>query len=167
MDMSLVMKDYSPLMSARAHSTRARFAVAVLLMAALVLVSIQPASAAIDPSRRPMRRETNQSRVGNGVPRVDLHRRLSDLARRHSIRMARRGVLFHTPDPASYYLRGVRWSTWGENVGYTTGTVGRLQRLFMRSPSHRSNILNGRFQHTAIGTVRRDGVLWVTVFFYG
>jgi uncharacterized protein YkwD len=37
----------------------------------------------------------------------------------------------------------------------------------MNSPSHRANILNRRFRHVAVGTVRRDGTLWVTVFFYG
>lgn len=154
-------------MSEHSPSPRPRLALVVLLMAALLLAGGEPAVASIDQSRWPMKRETNESRIGNGIRRVDLHERLSDLARRHSIRMARRGALFHTHDPASYYLRGVRWSTWGENVGYTTGSVARLQRLFMRSPGHRSNILNGRFRHAAIGTVRRDGVLWVTVFFYG
>ena len=92
---------------------------------------------------------------------------MSQLARRHSVRMARRGELFHTANPGSYYLRGIRWSVWGENVGYTSGDVDGLQRLFMNSPSHRANILNRRFRHVAIGTVRRDGTLWVTVFFYG
>jgi uncharacterized protein YkwD len=81
--------------------------------------------------------------------------------------MARNGELFHTVNPASYYLRGIRWSVWGENVGYTTGDVDGLQRMFMNSPSHRANILNRRFRHVAVGTVRRDGTLWVTVFFYG
>jgi uncharacterized protein YkwD len=114
-----------------------------------------------------MTRETNHSRVTHDLRKVDLRAAMSELARRHSVRMARNGELFHTVNPASYYLRGIRWSVWGENVGYTTGDVDGLQRLFMNSPSHRANILNRRFRHVAVGTVRRDGTLWVTVFFYG
>jgi len=114
-----------------------------------------------------MKRETNESRIENDRRRVDLRAHMSDLARRHSRQMARRGELFHTRNPAGYYLDGVSWSAWGENVGYTSGTVSRMQRMFMQSPGHRANVLNRAFRHVAIGTVRRDGVLWVTVFFYG
>ena len=145
----------------------ARPALVAVLAAGLTLSAGSPAWATADPSRWAMKRETNESRIDNGVRRVDLRARMSDLAQRHSRKMARRGDLFHTRNPAGYYLDGVSWSTWGENVGYTGGTVSQLQRLFMQSPDHRQNVLNGRFRHVAIGTVRRDGVLWVTVFFYG
>jgi uncharacterized protein YkwD len=81
--------------------------------------------------------------------------------------MAREGDLFHTQNPASYYLEGMSWSTWGENVGVTSGTVRDVHKAFMASPSHRSNVLGRGFRHIAIGAVRVDGTLWVTVFFYG
>ena len=42
-----------------------------------------------------------------------------------------------------------------------------MQQAFMDSPPHRGNILNREFRQVAIGTVRVDGTLWVTVFFYG
>ena len=78
------------------------------------------------------------------------------------------GKLFHTHDPASYYLKGVSWSTWGENVGVTGGSVADLQEAFMNSSPHRANIMNERFRRVALGTYRDDdGLLWVTVFFYG
>jgi uncharacterized protein YkwD len=141
--------------------------VVTALTAALVADAGGAAVAATDLARWPMKRETNESRVLHDVRRVDLRTVMSELARRHSVRMARRGELFHTPNPPGYYLDGVSWSAWGENVGYTTGTVEGLQRLFMRSAPHRANILNRRFRHVAIGTARRNGVLWVTVFFYG
>jgi uncharacterized protein YkwD len=114
-----------------------------------------------------MKRETNESRLNHDVRRVELHEHLSDLARKHSLAMARRGSLFHTKDPASYYLKGISWRTWGENVGFTGGSVRELQRTFMASPLHRANVLNRDFRRVAIGAVRVDGVLWVTVFFYG
>jgi uncharacterized protein YkwD len=66
------------------------------------------------------------------------------------------------------YLKGIDWSTWGENVGITTGSVSDLQQAFMQSPGHRANILNQGFRRVALGTYRDDdGYLWVTVFFYG
>ena len=37
----------------------------------------------------------------------------------------------------------------------------------MASKVHRENILRSSFDHTAIGMVRRNGSLWVTVIFYG
>ena len=80
--------------------------------------------------------------------------------------MARAGSLFHTLD-VGIYLRSIDWRTWGENVGYTPGDVGSVQEAFMASPTHRENILDGAFRQVAIGAVRVDGTLWVTVFFYG
>jgi uncharacterized protein YkwD len=84
--------------------------------------------------------------------------------------MANRGSIFHTSESVirKTYLKGIRWSTWGENVGVTGGTVASIQEAFMRSPGHRANILNRGFRRVAVGTYRDgNGYLWVTVFFYG
>lgn len=111
-------------------------------------------------------RATNESRERFDLPPLRLNLELSAIARRHSMAMARAGSLFHTPD-AGIYLRAIDWRTWGENVGYTPGDVGSVHEAFMASPTHRENILNGAFRYAAIGSVRMDGTLWVTVFFYG
>jgi uncharacterized protein YkwD len=52
-------------------------------------------------------------------------------------------------------------------VGYTPGSIEGLQQAFMDSEPHRRNVLEHGFRRVAIGTVRVDGVLWVTLFFYG
>lgn len=109
---------------------------------------------------------TNASRTGSRLAALRLNRAMSLVARRHSLAMAHAGVLFHTTD-VSVYLDGVQWHAWGENVGDTPGDVASLQQAFMDSPPHRENILNGAFHQVAIGAVRVDGTLWVTVFFYG
>jgi uncharacterized protein YkwD len=109
---------------------------------------------------------TNASRGRFDVPKLRLNRELSLIARRHSMAMARSGDLFHTAN-VDVYLHGIEWHTWGENVGYTSGDVTGMEQAFMESPPHRGNILNGAFRQVAIGTVRVDGTLWVTVFFYG
>ena len=111
-------------------------------------------------------RATNESRERFDLAPLRLNLELSAVARRHSMAMARAGTLFHTPD-VGVYLRRIDWRTWGENVGYTPGGVGSVHAAFMASPIHRENILNGAFRQVAIGSVRVDGTLWVTVFFYG
>jgi uncharacterized protein YkwD len=140
-------------------------AVLLVVLSFLGLVSM-PAGATTD-LRAEMYRATNVSRVARDLHRLDLNSAMSDLARRHSLAMARAGELYHTSDPARYYLRGVRWSKWGENVGATTGTIAELEAAFMDSPDHRENILDRAFDKVAVGVVRRDGTAWVTVFFYG
>ena len=111
-------------------------------------------------------RATNASRGRFGVPNLTLNREMSQVARRHSLAMARAGELFHTGD-VDVYLDGISWQVWGENVGFTPGDVESMQDAFMKSAPHRTNVLNRGFHHVAIGAVRVDGVLWVTVFFYG
>ena len=109
---------------------------------------------------------TNESRGRFDVPKLRLNRELSVIARRHSLAMARSGELFHTGD-VDVYLHGIDWHTWGENVGFTGGDVEGMEQAFMDSPPHRGNILNRAFRQVAIGSVRVDGTLWVTVFFFG
>jgi uncharacterized protein YkwD len=150
---------------AAARRTVAASATLVVALSFLGLVAA-PARASTD-LRSEMYRATNASRVAHDLHRLDLNVSMSDLARRHSLAMARAGKLSHTRDPASYYLRGVRWSKWGENVGKTPGTVAGMQDAFMASTEHRHNILDRAFDNVAVGAVRRDGILWVTVFFYG
>jgi uncharacterized protein YkwD len=147
----------------------------VAVVAGLMLSAAPTPSHAVNPARlverASMFKSTNQSRVNHEVHTVWLNRAMSDLARRHSTWMARHQCLCHTGNPSAYYLSGMNWHTWGENIGVTYpggNEVQRLEQGFMHSPPHRANILNGKFRHTAIGTARdASGNLWVTVFFYG
>jgi uncharacterized protein YkwD len=143
-----------------------RIAILVAVTTALATFGTTPASAAVG-TRGKMFQATNASRADHSVRTVRIHWQMSRLARRHSIAMARKRTLFHTANPASVYLKGVRWTTWGENVGYTDGWVSGLQQAFMASPRHRANILHRGFRRVAVGTYRdAGGRLWVTVFFY-
>jgi uncharacterized protein YkwD len=156
-----------------------RSTVAAIAVAATVFVGLIPSPVRATP--RPARaharigigadawqlfRATNESRGRFGVPELTLNREMSQAARRHSLAMARADELFHTGE-VGVYLDGISWHAWGENVGFTPGDVDSLEDAFMESPPHRTNVLNGGFRHVAIGAVRVDGVLWVTVFFYG
>ena len=116
--------------------------------------------------RHAMLMATNTSRYNHALHGVWINRDMSQLAKKHSLAMANSNTLFHTSDPARYYLRGTKWNYWGENVGVTGGTVRDMEAAFMASAPHRANILHRTFRHVAIGAVRVDGALWVTVFFY-
>ena len=153
---------------ARTRTALARLALVATLATGLTGLAPSPAGAA--GIRANMYRATNTSRVNHEVRRVDIHYRISKLARKHSVAMANAGKIFHTSRSVieNRYLDGINWSTWGENVGVTPGTVAELQSAFMKSTLHRANILNNRFRRVAVGTYRDDdGLLWVTIFFYG
>jgi uncharacterized protein YkwD len=114
-----------------------------------------------------MYQATNTSRGRFGRGNVWINRTMSQVALQHSTWMARTGHLRHTKDPAAVYLKGMSWHCWGENIAVSGGSVADVEKAFMASPEHRANILNSCFKHVAIGAARVDGVLWVTVFFYG
>jgi uncharacterized protein YkwD len=143
--------------------------VATFLTAFTALVPSAAQATTLTPQTR-MYQATNNSRLNNGVHKAYIHYTMSSLARQHSIKMANRGYIFHTSKSViqGTYLKGVNWSTWGENVGVAPGTIGGIEQAFMKSPDHRANILNSRFRRVAVGTYRdANGYLWVTVFFYG
>jgi uncharacterized protein YkwD len=145
----------------------AGLAIALVATVCLGVLAPAPASASNGDLRHGMLVQTNQSRNDHSTHRLKLNSAMSRKALRHSRQMANRGSIYHTSDPSHFYLRGIRWTTWGENVGATTGSVEDMEQAFMDSPPHKANILNGGFTRVAIGAVERDGYLWVTVFFYG
>jgi uncharacterized protein YkwD len=143
-------------------------AVRVLLVVGMVVSTFAATASAGDISRRErMLHLTNEARVERGRRRVALVDRLSNYAKRHSVAMAEAGYLFHSDSSVLQdALAPYDWSIGGENVGVGE-SVDSLQAAFMASEVHRENILRSEYDHTAIGLVRRDGSLWVTVIFYG
>jgi uncharacterized protein YkwD len=154
----------------RTRTAAARIALVATLVLGLTALGAAPAGASTGTPRTRMYRATNQSRTNHSVKKVDIHYKISKLVRRHSVAMAKKGEIFHTSRKRAEgtYLEGIRWGTWGENVGVTGGTIAGLERAFMDSAPHRANILNKDFHRVAVGTYRDDdGLLWVTVFLYG
>jgi uncharacterized protein YkwD len=138
---------------------------ALVIATAAACFSVGAASGATRLQTRVLN-ATNRSRVHHDLRALPLQRRLSRQATRHTRAMARHGYLYHTRN-IDLYLHGITWHLWGENIGYTTGSVAHLESMFMHSPEHRANILTRGFRHVAVGAIRRNGKLWVTVFFYG
>ena len=81
--------------------------------------------------------------------------------------MARAHRLFHTTD-LGRYLHGVgRWSSWGENIGWTTATSMTCEQAFMTSSVHRGHILSHASATWPSAPCSPGNKLWVTLFFYG
>ena len=136
-----------------------------LLVAVLAGSLIQAPAAAAGSPRAKMLRALNSIRDRNNLHRLDLNKRLSRYATRHSREMANQRRLFHTINLNSKVSRyNPRY--WGENVGYASW-VKRIVRLWMRSPSHRSNILNGHFRKAGIGVVDAGRWTYATLILYG
>jgi uncharacterized protein YkwD len=112
-----------------------------------------------------MLRLVNETRNAHNLFTIDLNRRLSREAWRHSIDMGRRYLLFHTSNLWDL-VRPYDARTWGENIAYA-GTLSRVEQLWMQSYEHRINLLNPSFRSAGIGVVRIQGWLWVTLQLYG
>jgi uncharacterized protein YkwD len=112
----------------------------------------------------------NAVRSRHGLGPLQLNRRLSKAARGHAEDMARRKYFSHdTLGGGSFvdrirhagYLRGAhRWAV-GENLAWATlgqSAPRGVTALWMNSPGHRANILNGSFREIGIGVVGRAPV---------
>ena len=117
----------------------------------------------------------NAERRARGESPLQWDAELSQLARQHSLNMARSGALGHTgPDGRDMAERaraaGIRgWRVLGENVAFNQGfddpSAFAVER-WMGSSKHRANILNQQFTRTGIGVARAaDGSIYFTQVF--
>lgn len=138
---------------------------AVALAGALTVGSMAPPAEALSRLEHRLHRRVNVARQNHGLRRLRASAWLSRKARGHSIRMARRGSLYHTRC-LSCMFRSRRWSRIGENVGLAA-TVQRVHRMMMRSSSHRSNILGRGYRKIGVGIKKNRRGVWVTEIFWG
>ena len=135
-----------------------RCALAVAL--AGVLVSATPA-ASLDRREQSLATMTNTARHWRELPRLVGRARLRAAAERQSVRMAKRGRLFHG---SLAWTSGLR--CWGQNVGKGP-SVRAVFRAFMRSADHRANMLDRSYRRAGYGVFKTGGAVWVTVNFAG
>jgi uncharacterized protein YkwD len=145
------------------------FGLSVILGIMMTLLPLATATAAnggcwtTKAGEKGFARKINSARRAAGKGQLRLDPELSRAARKHTFEMFRKDLLHHTPENA-LRRRVTNWSTLGENVG-VGGTVDSLHAAFMASPLHKDNILYTSFRHVGIGTVKRNGRMWVTVIF--
>ena len=117
--------------------------------------------------RRHMLALTNDDRVRHERRALSFAERLARYAKAHSQAMADDGYIYHsTADQLRGALEGYDWELGGENVG-VGGSLESLEDAFMASELHRKNILRRIYDHAAVGIVRANDRIWITVIFYG
>jgi uncharacterized protein YkwD len=107
----------------------------------------------------------NDQRARRGLRKLRQNARLSRAAQQHTTDMVRRNYFSHTSRSGADivdrlartgYMRGARSWTVGENLAWGSGTRSPPRDIvaaWMRSPGHRSNILQRRFREVGIGVV--------------
>lgn len=103
----------------------------------------------------------DRERAGNGLAPLSFDEELLVVARTHSGKMAAAGSVFHNPNLPNQ-VSG--WSVLGENVG-RGNAVEVIHDAFMKSPTHRAEILYSDYRGFAVGTVVSGGEIWVTELF--
>lgn len=111
----------------------------------------------------------NQARTANGLPKLCVHRLLTQAARSHSQEMINKDYFAHESfngetDIArmqrfGYTSSGFSFVKYGENIYRGSGTSGSARSAFtwwMNSPGHRANILDSDFREVGIGVRTGD-----------
>lgn len=112
----------------------------------------------------------NQDRAGNGVATLAWSGSLARVAQYRAQDMLNRNYFSHY-DPATgqlafvalLHLWGIPYSTAGENIAWSTNpSMAAINLMFMNSPEHRANILNGAYHRMGVG-VAGNGVKTMVV----
>jgi uncharacterized protein YkwD len=97
----------------------------------------------------------NRAREQRELKRLCVHPKLQRAARAHSATMIKKGRLFHGSVGKRLKRHGYRWKTYGENIAGGSGRLGTPESIFkrwMKSRTHRPNILKRGFREVGIGT---------------
>lgn len=99
----------------------------------------------------------NELRISKGVGPLSVDGNMTDIAQSWANSMALADGISHRADLRA----GVTgdWQTLGENVGVGPA-VGSLMDAFIASPGHYKNLVDPRFTHVGVGTVRIGGILY-------
>jgi hypothetical protein len=136
----------------------------ILLAGALALGAIvfSPAAAHASSEESRFTYLTNHERTSRGLNALTVKSDLVSIARRHSEQMADSGGIYHNNNLGNEVSGN--WTELGENVGKGPN-VDTIHDAFMDSAPHRANILRASFNQVGIGTVIRDGYIYVTEVF--
>jgi uncharacterized protein YkwD len=115
----------------------------------------------------------NQDRAANGVSGLRFSGALARVAQYRAQDMLNRGYFSHY-DPATgqlafsalMHLWGIPYTTAGENIAWSTNpSMAEINTMFMGSPEHRANILNGAYHQAGIGVAGNGAKIMVVEVF--
>ena len=146
---------------------------AFVVVALILAGEAQPAS--LTRTESSLLTVMNQVRLAHGLQALRADGRLERAARSHSSKMLSAGVFFHGAFYARIRSVGVRAPRVGENLAWGVGRTARARaivRMWLASPGHRRNLLDGGYRLVGVGALRgsfsgRHGVLMITTDFAG
>jgi cysteine-rich secretory family protein len=142
----------------------ATISVLLFLVGGLIGIDVRPA-AALTSIESCFYRAINRERANAGRPSLTSKSDLTDIARRHSRRMARDKTIYHNNNLGNE-IPG-RWYAAGENVGMGPDCPS-IHAAFMGSPGHRSNIIDRDYNQVGVGVaLDENGTVYVTEDFAG
>jgi uncharacterized protein YkwD len=115
----------------------------------------------------------NQDRRANGAGQLAWSGALARVAQYRAQDMLNRNYFSHY-DPSTgqlafvqlMHLWGIPYSTAGENIAWSTNpSMANINVMFMNSPEHRANILNGAYHRVGIGVASNGGKVMVVEVF--
>ena len=132
-----------------------------LVVAALLTGAVTARPAAASSAEDLFTKKINHAREANGVPKLATRSALVSVARSWAATMASQTRLYHNPELTSD-VDNWRWV--GENVGYGPDAL-TVHVAFMSSPAHKANILDRDYTEVGVGSVYRNGRVWVAEVF--
>ena len=115
----------------------------------------------------------NQDRGANGAGQLAWSGALARVAQYRAQDMLNRNYFSHY-DPSTgqlafvelMHLWGIPYSTAGENIAWSTNpSMANINVMFMNSPEHRANILNGAYHRVGIGVASNGAKVMVVEVF--
>ncbi len=132
-----------------------------LCAAGLPLLAADKEEPKLGPEEQAVLELTNQAREKEKLPPLKLNAVLTEVARAHSMNMAKKGELNHVLDGKKPSERlkaaGYDYAGMGENIGETDGdNVAVVFQAWMDSKAHREHILQKDFTEIGVGVARND-----------
>lgn len=140
-----------------------RSGIAVMLAGVLAMLVLVGSSCTRNAYAFDSAAQVNATRSSSGLSKLAIDDTLVAKAQAWAERMASAGKISHSQltDAA-----GNNWSVLAENVGMAS-SISQMHSLFMNSPSHRANIVNGSFDRIGTGVAESGGRLFVVQVFAG
>jgi uncharacterized protein YkwD len=136
-----------------------------------------PVATGLNGMEAAMFNQHNQQRAGGGLGALTVDPALTAIARQRAQDMAAKNYFAHTSPTGETAFTlmnasGYRYAIAGENIARNNypdaESVGIAMKMFMESPSHRSNIMDGRYTKVGIGLVIDSaGMKYFAVVFAG
>ncbi|HUH15961.1 MAG TPA: CAP domain-containing protein [Gaiellaceae bacterium] len=144
-------------------------------MATLALAPASPAATTLTQGERSLLAAVNGVRTNHGLRPLRVDATLTRAARSHSTTLLRRDVFTHGALGARLARAGARGPLFGENLAWGTGSRATARAIvsgWLRSPSHRANLLRPGWVRIGIGArtgtfMGHSGATVVTADFAG